>query len=55
MLLCGPPGTGKSLLSQILARELASTLHEELAQNILTPGHLQGLLMLAEAGDVVFC
>jgi len=54
ILLCGPPGTGKSLLSQIIARELASDVHEELAQNILTPGHLQGLLMLAETGDVVF-
>jgi Holliday junction DNA helicase RuvB len=54
VLLCGPPGTGKSLLSQIIARELASGLHEELAQNIFSPGHLQGLLMLAEPGDVVF-
>src|SRR5665213_2420043 len=54
VLLCGPAGVGKSLISQILAKELGSSLHEELAQNLLTPGHLQGLLMLAEAGDVVF-
>ena len=53
-LLVGPAGTGKSLLSQITALELAANLHEELGQNLATPGHLQGLLMLAEAGDVVF-
>jgi Holliday junction DNA helicase RuvB len=55
VLLVGPPGVGKSLLSQIVAAELASKLHEELAQNIGSPGHLQGLMMLAEAGDVIFC
>jgi Holliday junction DNA helicase RuvB len=54
VLCVGPPGTGKSLLSHILARELGSTCHEELAQNLLSPGHLHGLLMLAEPGDVVF-
>jgi Holliday junction DNA helicase RuvB len=54
-ILCvGPAGTGKSLLSQIIARELGASLHEELAQNILSPGHLHGLLMLAEPGDVIF-
>src|SRR5438046_1378453 len=51
VLLVGPPGVGKSLLSQIAAAELGSKLHEELAQNIGSPGHLQGLMMLAEAGD----
>jgi Holliday junction resolvasome RuvABC ATP-dependent DNA helicase subunit len=36
VLLVGPPGCGKSLLSQLVAAELASKLHEELAQNILS-------------------
>lgn len=54
LLLVGPPGVGKSMLSQIVAAELGSQQHEELAQNIGTPGHLQGLLMLAEPGDVIF-
>lgn len=54
VLLVGPAGVGKSLLSAIIARELAASLHEELAQNIANPGHLQGLMMLAEPGDVVF-
>jgi Holliday junction DNA helicase RuvB len=54
LLLVGPAGLGKSLLAGIVARELAAGLHEELAQNILSPGHLQGLLMLCEAGDVCF-
>lgn len=54
ILLVGPAGVGKSMLSAIVAAELGSTLHEELAQNIATPGHLQGLMMLAEPTDVVF-
>jgi Holliday junction DNA helicase RuvB len=55
LLLAGPPGVGKSTLSQIIARELGSQCHEELAQNLATPAQLQGLMMLADAGDVVFC
>lgn len=54
LLMVGPPGLGKSLLSGIVAAELGSRLHEELAQNIASPGHLHGLMMLAEAGDVIF-
>ncbi len=54
VLLVGPPGVGKSLLSGLFAAELGAKCYEELAQNILTPGHLHGLLMMAEVGDVVF-
>jgi holliday junction DNA helicase RuvB len=54
VLLVGPPGVGKSLLSQITAAELGAKCHEELAQNIASPGHLHGLMMLAEPGDVIF-
>lgn len=54
VLLVGPPGVGKSTLSSIIARELGSTCHEELGQNIESPAQLQGFLMLADPGDVIF-
>jgi len=53
-LLVGPPGLGKSLFASIIAGELGANVHEELAQNIVTPSHLQGLLMMADADDVLF-
>ena len=53
-LLVGPPGLGKSLFASIIAGELGANVHEELAQNLATPSHLQGLLMLADAGDICF-
>ena len=54
LLVTGPAGTGKTLLSEIVARETASTLHTELAQNIKTPEHVHGALMMVEPGDIWF-
>ena len=54
VLLVAGPGLGKSMLAGIIARELGGELHEELAQNLSTPGHLHGLMMLAEQGDCIF-
>jgi Holliday junction DNA helicase RuvB len=54
LLLVGPAGVGKSLLAGIVARELQGKLYEQLGQNILSPPLLQGFLMQAEAGEVLF-
>lgn len=53
-LLVGPPGTGKSLLAGIIAKETGGVMHEELAQNIHGPHNLHGLLMMPDEGDVLF-
>ena len=54
LLMCGPAGTGKTLLSEIVARELCCNLHTELAQNLRTPQQVHGLMMMLEPGDVLF-
>ena len=54
LLITGPAGTGKTLLSEIVARELACTLYIDLAQNIKTPEHVYGDLMMLSAGDIFF-
>jgi Holliday junction DNA helicase RuvB len=52
--MLGPPGVGKTLLASIVAAELGSQFHEELAQNLLTPGHVHGVMMMLEPGSVLF-
>ena len=54
ILISGSAGLGKSLLAGIISRELGGELHEELAQNLSSPAHIHGLLMLIEPGDCVF-
>jgi len=54
LLITGPAGTGKTLLSEIVAKEIACNMHVELAQNLKTPEHIHGSLMMLEPGDILF-
>lgn len=54
LLISGPAGVGKTLLSEIVAREVACNLTIDLSQNIRTPEHVHGALMMLEPGDIWF-
>ncbi len=53
LLMCGPGGTGKTLLTELIARELCTECHVELAQNIGNIGQMQGLLMMLEPEHIL--
>ncbi len=53
-LFCGPPGTGKSQLVQIISNELGVELHETLAQTLTSSSDLQALLLGAQDNEIVF-
>lgn len=53
LLMCGPGGTGKTLLTELIARELCTECHVELAQNIGNIAQMQGLLMMLEPEHIL--
>lgn len=53
-LMVGPPGLGKTAISQILAAELAADYFEILGQSIKHPSDLNSVLLAATPGSVVF-
>ncbi len=54
VLLCGPPGLGKTTMAHILAEEMGARLHTTSGPAIEKKGDLAGLLTNLGPGDVLF-
>lgn len=54
LLLCGPPGLGKTSLARILAGELGTALHATSGPALERPRDLIGILTQIQRGDVLF-
>jgi Holliday junction DNA helicase RuvB len=53
-LMTGPPGLGKSMIAQVIAREMASGYSEILGQTLMCPVDLNAILLGAAEKSVLF-
>lgn len=54
VLLCGPPGLGKTTLAHILCRSFGSEIHSTSGPQIEKAGDLAGILTTIQHGDFLF-
>ena len=54
MLFVGCPGTGKTLLAGLAAKEMGVEIHQRIAQVLNFPGAMNGLLLQAKDKEIVF-